>query len=210
LTGGAATDLATFTDVDIENSHRNLVTDGVNLYWQDVDSIRKMPIRGGTITVLDQARPNTPTAGLALQNGNIIYASVADIRFVPTGGTTTPPSARTIVTASGRVLALHAVLNFVYWGDESGGVRVITSGSTPVNLPSAHLWATSISTSVRGGVYAQAWTQCNSQSCKLHFDIPSGESSMYDIDPDARDVSINDAGIVFWGDAAGVHRHLPH
>jgi hypothetical protein len=210
LTGGAATDLASVTNVDVANSHRNLVTDGENLYWQHVDSVRKMPIRGGTITVLDQARPNTPTAGLALQDGDIIYASVADIRFVPTGGATTPPSARTIVNASERATALHAVLNFVYWGEQSGAVRVITSGSTPVDLPSAQLVPTSISTSVRGGVYAQAWTQCGSQSCKLHFDIPSGESSVYDIDKDALGVSINDAGIVVWGDAAGVHRHLPH
>ena len=47
LTGGPATVLATVTDVDVENSHRNLVTDGVNLYWQDVQFVRKMPIGGG-------------------------------------------------------------------------------------------------------------------------------------------------------------------
>ena len=46
LTGGSATVLTTVTDVDVENSHRNLVTDGVNLYWQDVQSVRKMPIGG--------------------------------------------------------------------------------------------------------------------------------------------------------------------
>ena len=146
-----------------------------------------------------------------MQNGNVIYASVADIRFVPTGGTTTPPSARTIVTASERVTALHAVLNFVYWGEQSGAVRVITSGSTPNDLPSASGFVpTSISTSVRGGVFAQAWTECGSQACKMHFDIPSGESSMYDIDKDALGVAINDGGVLFWGDDKGVHRHKPH
>src|SRR6266481_2317707 len=131
LTGGAATVLTTVTDVHVANSHRNLVTDGVNLYWQDVQSVRNMPIRGGAVTVLDQATPNTPTAGLALQNGNVIYASVAAIRHVPASGATTPPSARTIVTASERVTALHAVLNFVYWGEQSGAIRVVTSGSRP-------------------------------------------------------------------------------
>jgi hypothetical protein len=40
---------------------------------------------------------------------------VTAIRFVPVGGATTPPSARTIVTASERVTALHTVLGFVYW-----------------------------------------------------------------------------------------------
>jgi hypothetical protein len=200
LTGGAATVLTTVTDVDVANSHRNLVTDGVNLYWQDVHSVRKMPIRGGAVTVLDQASPNTPTAGLALQNGNVIYASVAAIRFVPVSGATTPPSARTIVTASERVTALHAVLGFVYWGEESGAIRVVASGSTPVTLPSiAGLVPTSISTSVHGaGVFAQAWTQCGSQSCRRHFDVPSGEDSLYTIDRNALGVSIASSGNVFW------------
>jgi len=69
LSGGPATVLATLTDIDIVNDRRNLVTDGVNLYWQDVSTVRKMPIGGGDIdiTVLDQSQPNTPTAGVALQ-----------------------------------------------------------------------------------------------------------------------------------------------
>ena len=117
LTGGAATVLTSLeafgNNVDISNTHRNLVTDGVNLYWQDVRTIRKMPIRGGAVTVLDQARPNTPTAGIALQNGNIIYASVEDIRYVPTKGAITSPLVRTIAKASNRVSALHAVSNGV-------------------------------------------------------------------------------------------------
>jgi hypothetical protein len=211
LTGGPATVLATVTDVDVANSHRNLVTDGVNLYWQDVRSVRKMPIRGGAVTVLDQASPNTPTAGLALQNGNVVYASVADIRFVPVSGATTPPSARTIVTASGRVTALHAVLGFVYWGEESGAIRVVASGSAPETISTiAGFVPTSISTSVHGGVFAQAWTQCDSQSCRLHFDVPSGEDSLYTIDRNALGVSVASSGNVFWGDATGVHRHIPH
>jgi hypothetical protein len=211
LTGGAAAVLTTVNNVDIANSHRNLVTDGTNLYWQDVDSVRKMPISGGQSVVLDQARPNTPTAGIALQNGNLIYASVADIRYVPVAGATSPPSDRTIVTASERVTALHAVLGFVYWGEQNGSVRVISSGSAPNTLPSASGFVpTAISTSVHGGVYAQAWTQCGSQSCKLHIDVPSGESSMYDIDADALGISVAESGAVFWGDAAGVHRYIPH
>lgn len=211
LTGGAATVLATVTDVDVANSHRNLVTDGVNLYWQDVHSVRRMPIRGGAVTVLDEASPNTPTAGLALQNGNVVYASVTAIRFVPVGGATTPPSARTIVTASERVTALHTVLGFVYWGEQNGAIRVVTSGSPPETISTmAGFVPTSISTSVHGGVFAQAWTQCDSQSCRLHFDVPSGEDSLYAIDRNALGVSVASSGNVFWGDASGVHRHIPH
>jgi hypothetical protein len=211
LTGGAATVLTTVTDVDVANSHRNLATDGANLYWQDVHSVRRMPIRGGTVTVLDEASPNTPTAGLALQNGNVVYTSVTAIRFVPVGGATTPPSARTIVTASERVTALHTVLGFVYWGEQNGAIRVVTSGSPPETISTmAGFVPTSISTSVHGGVFAQAWTQCDSQSCRLHFDVPSGEDSLYAIDRNALGVSLASSGNVFWGDASGVHRHIPH
>jgi hypothetical protein len=169
-----------------------------------------MPIGGGPVTVLDEARPNTPTAGLALQNGNLIYASVADIRFVPVTGANTPPSDRTIVTASSRVTALHAVLNFVYWGEQSGAISVVVIGSTPTTVQATGEIPTSISTSVHGGVYAQAWTYCDSQSCRLHFDVPSGEDSEYAIAGDAIGVAIAPSGQVFWGDDAGVHRHIPH
>jgi hypothetical protein len=211
LTGGAATVLATIADVDVANSHRNLVTDSVNLYWQDVSSVRKMPIRGGAITVLDQADPNTPTAGIALQNGDLIYASFADIRFVPTSGATTPPTARTIVTASERVTALHVVDGFIYWGEWSGPIRVMTRGSTPETLATDPGVPTSISTNMHGsGVFAQAWTLCTSQSCRLHFDIPTGEYSTYDIASDALGVSVATSDNLFWGDSAGIHRHVPH
>jgi hypothetical protein len=212
LTGGAATVLATVgDDIDIANSHRNLVTDGVNLYWQDVQSVRKMPIGGGAITVLDEATPNTPTAGLALQNGNLIYASLADIRYVPVGGATTPPSTRTIITAAERVTALHAVLEFIYWGEESGAIRVVlANGSSAETISTiAGFVPTSIATSTHGGVYAQAWTQCDAQSCRLHFDVPSGEDSLYTIGANAFGVTVAQSGNVFWSDAAGIHRHIP-
>ena len=69
---------------------------------------------------------------------------------------------------------------------------------------------TSIATSVHGGVYAQAWTQCDLQLCRLHFDVPSGEDLLYTIAGDALGVSVAGSGNVFWGDEAGVHRHIPH
>ena len=207
LTGGAATVLTTVTNVDVANSHRNLVTDGVNLYWQDVAAIRKMPIRGGAVTVLDATTPNTPTAGIALRNGNVIYASVTAIRFVPVGGAITPPSARTIVTASDRVTALHAVSNGVYWGEQNGAVR-LRVGSTTTTLPSTPgLVPTSISTNGFTAGGAQAWTQCGSQSCRLQFAFPVLNSSQA-IGADALGVTVTSSGTVFWGDAAGVHRQV--
>ena len=209
LTGGAASDVnPQVENVDVVNSHRNLVTDGVNLYWQDVDSVRKMPIRGGTVTVLDRASPNTPTAGLALQTGKLIYASVADIRYVPTSGdATTTPQVRTIVTASSRVTALHAVSNGVYWGEQSGAVRLIV-GSTVTTLPSsAGLVPTSVSTSGFTAGADLVCTQCGSQSCQLQCDFASTNFAMA-IGADALGATITSSGTAFWGDAAGVHRHV--
>ncbi|SFT54696.1 hypothetical protein [Arthrobacter sp. ov118] len=208
LAGGAATVLATLTNIDVFNNHRNLVTDGVNLYWQDVSSVRKMPIGGGAITVLDPSQPNTPTAGVALQGANLIYASVNDIRFVPTAGTAiTTPSLRTIVTAASRVTALHVVSNGVYWGEQGGAVK-LKVGSTITTLPSsAGLPPTSISSNGFTAGGAQAWSQCGSSSCFLHFVLPSGNFSSV-IGSDALGVSVTSAGNVFWGDAAGVHRQI--
>lgn len=206
LTGGTATVLATVTSVDVFNNRRNLITDGVNLYWQDVNSVRKIPIRGGPVTVLDSSRPNTPTAGLALQNGNIIYASVADIRFVPPGGTATPPSARTIATASSRVVALHAVSNGVYWGENDGAVRRKV-GATTTTLQSTGTVPVSISTSGPTAGGAQAWAQCGSQSCQLQF-VFFLLSSTRTIGDDALGVTVTSSRRLFWGDAAGVHRQV--
>jgi hypothetical protein len=191
-------------NVDVSTSHGNLVTDGVHLYWQDVNFVRRMPIRGGAITILDVASENTPTAGLALQNGNVIYASVADIRYVPTIGAITPPQLRTIATASSRVTALHAVSNGVYWGEESGAVRAKV-GSTTTTLPSAMgLVPTSISTYAGVG---RAFTQCGSQSCHLDFDSGVSHLSMQ-IGAEALGVTVTSSGYVFWGDATGVHRQV--
>lgn len=207
LTGGPATVLATITNVDVFNSHRNLVTDSTNLYWQDVGTVRKMPIRGGVITVLDTATPSTPTAGLSLQDDRIVYASVADIRFVHKNGDITTPLVRTIATASSRVTALLAVSNGVYWGEQNGAVR-LKVGSTVTTLQStSNLGPTSMSTNGRTAGGALAWSECGSQSCRLQFMFPSSNFHQA-IGADALGVTMTSSGSVFWGDAAGVHRQV--
>jgi hypothetical protein len=205
LAGGNATVLATLgMDIDIANSHRNLITDGVNLYWQDVNSVRKMPIGGGAVTVLDHTDSNTPTAGLALQNSSIIYASVADIRFVPKSDAITTPSVRTIATASSPVTALYAVSNGVYWGERSGAVRLKVGTTTTTPSPASGFLPTSISINESAGV-DRAWTQCTSQACQLSFDRGVNHI-LTAIGADAFGVTVTSSGSAFWGDAAGVHR----
>ena len=213
LTGGNATVLATVTNVDIANSHRNLAVDRAHLYWQDDSAVRKMPIGGGAVTVLDQTTPNTPTAGIVLDGSRLIYASVRDIHFVPTTGANTAPLVRRIAEASSPVTALHVGLSGVYWAERSGALRVKRSGSPTINtLPSStSLITTSISTNgvaVTNGVQSDAelaWTRCGSQSCEL-IKFPSAFGSTVAIDTDAIGVNITPIGNVFWGDAAGVHR----
>lgn len=206
LTGGDAAILATVTNIDVANSHRNLVTDGVNLYWQDDQSVKKMPIGGGAVTVLDRTTPNTPTAGIALQNNRIIYASVDEIRFVPTIGAITSPAVRTIVRASSPVTALHTVSNGIYWGERGGNVR-LKVGTIIKTLPaSANLIPTSISSSGFTAGAMEVWTQCGTQSCRLHIQSPGTSGGSIPIRANAIGVSVLSSGKIFWGDAAGVHR----
>jgi hypothetical protein len=205
LAGGNATTLAT-VNVDVANTHRNLVTDNVNLYWQDDRAVRKMPIGGGAITVLDQTRPNTPTAGIALRNGRIIYASVYEIRFVPTAGAITAPAVRLIVKTSSPVTALHIVSNGVYWGERSGAVRLKVGSTIKTLQSSSGFMPTSISSNGFTAGAMEAWTQCGAQSCRLRIDSPGGTGGSSVIGANALGVSVLSSGKIFWGDRVGVHR----
>ena len=87
---------------------------------------------------------------------------------------------------------------------------ILANGSSAETISTiAGFIPTSIATSTHGGVYAQAWTQCDAQSCRLHFDVPSGEDLLYTIGANALGVAIAKLGERFWGDAAGIHRHIP-
>lgn len=214
LTGGNATVIATITNVDIDNSHRNLATDGVNLYWQDVGAIRKVSVNGGAITVLDQTRQNTPTAGIVLRNGTIVYASVDDIRFVPVNGANTSPNVRTIAKALNTVTALQEGFSGVYWGDRDGRVQVKRTGSAVRTLPgtAGGVMATSIATNgvvTANGVQSDAqvaWTRCTSQACQLVRLRTPTTPVVVPIGNDALGAHISAGSNVFWGDTAGVRR----
>lgn len=205
LTGGPATVLATISNnIDIENSHRNLITDGVNIYWQDDVAVRKIPIGGGPMTVIDPSNPNTPLAGLGFQNGNIVYASVAEIRFVPPNGSSDPPSSRIIVTAASRVVALHSVSNGVYWGDNNGAVKRKVGAATST-LQSTGGLANSISSSGPAAGGTEAWTECSGSQCRLHVKLLFFGLTM-PVANNPLGVTVLPGRRIFWGDAAGIHR----
>ena len=205
LAGGNATILAT-VNRGVVHSRRNLVTDHLNVYWQDGRAVRKIPLGGGNVTVLDQTPPQKITAGIAQRNDAIIYASGDEIRFVPKAGAITTPLIRIIAKASSPVTALHVVSNGVYWGERSGAVRLKVGSTITTLQPPSSLIPTSISSNgfAAGGMVA--FTLCGSQSCRLRIDSPGSTGGGFPISTDALGVSVLSSGKIFWGDAAGVHR----
>lgn len=207
LTGSSVATVLTppLTNIDIVNSHHNLATDGVNLYWQDVSSVKKMPIGGGAITTLDLTDQSTPTAGVYLNVGNIVYASLAAVRFVPTGGARTSPLVRTIAHASARVTTILPVADGVYWGDQGGAVQ-LKKGSTLSTVQRAGgPIPTSMGTNGHTAGGPLAWTQCASSTCQLRLDLLFTNSTM-EIGRNALGAAITSSGKIFWGDDLGVHR----
>jgi len=209
LTGSPVSTVLTpaFTNVDIVNSHNNLATDGVNLYWQDVSSVKRMPIGGGAITTLDVSAPNTPTAGVYLNNGNIIYASVAAVRYVPTNGAMTSPESRTIANANAPVTTILPVANGAYWGDRLGAIQLRSTASPAVVTVQANtgLVPTSMATNGYTAGGALIWTQCASSTCHVRLEFQAF-SAEFPVANHALGASMNSVGNYFWGDDYGVHR----
>jgi len=208
LTGSETASVLTPTigDIDIVNSHRNLATNGVSLYWQTAESVNKAPIGGGPITTLDLTHPNTPTAGVTLNGKNLIYADVAALRYVPANGSViTPPSVRTIVTAGTEVTTILAVSNGVYWGERSGAIRLKVGATISTVVPAAGGIPTSIGTNASAAGGPLVWTADNSQSSDVGFESSGGQGSIA-AGPDALGASMNSAGNGFWGDDTGLYR----
>ena len=211
LTGSATAEVLTppIGNVDIVDSHHNLATDGVSLYWQSAESVNKSPIGGGHFTALDLTSPNIFTAGVYLNGRNLIYADAAELRYVPANGiAVTPPWIRTIVTAVTEVTTIMPVSNGVYWGERTGAIRVKAGSAISTIAPAGHAIPTSIATSGNAVGGPVIWTLGGSQSSDVGFDGPGGQGSLA-AGADAVGASMNSAGNAFWGDANGVHRFCP-
>jgi len=210
LAGGTAIDLAggIGTDIDIVNGHHLLDTDGTNLYWQDATTVRSMPINGGAQTVLDTVSPNTPTPGTYVVGGNVNYASSTSVFYVPSGGTTTPPSSRTIVTPGQSITTISAAAygsdTMVAWGLRDGSAAFLLTGITlGIEQPSSFI-PTSLAPA-GGEVFA--YINCGSAACNL------GGSQLGSTNPVSAgafgldiDNSVPSTITAFWGDTSGVHR----
>ena len=207
LTGGGATTLATLPgDVDIEYSHHNLVTDGSYLYWQDEIAVRQMPIGGGTITELAAITTQAPTAGVYLLEDRLIYASGNEIRWVSTDGPTEGPPP-IIVTGPDRVTAIFPRVDGVYWGDQSGVLRLRVQQGGLVSIINAPAAVTGAVTSIGLAPGALVWSRAGGSAAFIVFNVsvnhwfqPAGS------DPLGIAVTTQGAEHVFWGDSQGVHR----
>lgn len=190
------------SNIDIVNSHHNLTTDGHSLYWQDASSVRKMPIGGGPVTILDQTTTSTPTAGVYLRGTSLIYASGQAIRHVPTAGAITAAHLRTLVTASSGVTTILPFGERLYWGERSGAILMKAStGITTIKPPGGAL-ATSIASLTTGEL---TWTQCGAGACEVAFRRAVGN---WTSPTGARALGASTNGVtVFWGDEGGLRRY---
>jgi hypothetical protein len=188
-------------DIDIINSYHNLATDGVSLFWQSAASVSQMPIGGGPVTQLDPVSPNTPTAGVYLNQGNLIYADVQQLRYVPVNGATTPPTLRIIATDSDMVTTILPLSDGIYWGNRAGAIRVKTGPAISDIQPGPGPMPSSIGTNSATTGGPLIWTQDD----VMVYDLPRGQGS-FAVADSAHGASMNSGGIAFWGDANGVHR----
>jgi len=195
-------------DMDILITHHNLVTDGNFLYWQQSTTVKKMSVNGGEIITLDPCEPNTPTAGVYLQGKDLIYASVNDVRYVPTIGSIESPQFRTIATANARVLSIAPAFNGTYWSDNNGAIQFKHGSSISTIKDNSNALVTSMGTNPTGndaGVLL-VWVECDGVSCALEMDAFTFDLTQ-PIAINPLDVSLNQAGnVAFWGDDLGVHR----
>jgi hypothetical protein len=115
LGGGAATTLATSPAFV---GGRDLVTDGVFLFWADDGGLRRMPIGGGPITTMVTS---TSITHVQLAYGFVHYSEINQVRRIPTtGGTNTADVvAGSVITA----FYVDAPSATIYWGERSGAVR---------------------------------------------------------------------------------------
>jgi hypothetical protein len=168
-----------------------LVTDGSYLYWADAGAIRKMPIGGGTPTVLVSG---TNFSRVGLDPTKVFYAAGNAILSVPkTGGTPTK-----LVTAASAISAMSLNDQFGYdelvYGETNGSVTQNTyllPNDTEVSaVEPARAGYTITTVGMNDGVYAEFGECFNSTSCDIDGTTPTGGTPV--------DVQ-GDGGSIFWG-----------
>ena len=109
-----------------------------------------------------------------MSNGNIIYASVNAVRYVPTVGAVTAPLVRTIANANTTVTSILPVANGTYWGDRNGAIQLKLGSTIYTIQANTGMVPTSMATNGYTAGGALVWTQCASTTCQMRFDLPAG------------------------------------
>ena len=146
LTGGPADVLATSPGFI---GNRDLVTDGLFLYWADATGIRKMSLAGGTVETLVAG---TTFSHLGLDGALLYYSSGDSILAVPTNGDGVSPltpaantaapiprpspikgsSPTVVVSGASAITAIYppsATNRNLYWGESDGSVSLLPGPS---------------------------------------------------------------------------------
>jgi len=188
-------------DIDIVSGHGNLVTDGSFLYWQSDTVIHRMPIRGGSVTVLDRTPLTRPVTGLHLLGPNVIYAVDRVVHYVRANGSTiTPPIQRVVYTADTGVVAFVPLADSIFVAERNGAIVSHSGSTTSVMQPPGAAFITSLafdaahSDLIRTQMNATWGVDIDSEL--NHFRIATGANP--------RLVTFNASGHLYWVDDNGV------
>lgn len=190
------------TDIDIVSGHGNLVTDGSFLYWQSDTAINKMPIRGGSVTVLDRTPLTRPVSGLHLLGPNLIYAVDRVVYHVPADGSAiTPPNLRVVFTAATGVVAFVPLADTIFVAERNGAIVSHAGNTSSVIQPPGAAFITSLAFDVAHSDLIRTqmtatWAVDVDSGGLNHFRIATG--------PNPRLVMFNAAGDLYWLDDNGV------
>ena len=169
----------------------DLVTDGSYLYWADASAIRKMPIGGGTPTVLIWG---TNLSRVGLDAAKVFYSAGNAIRAVPkTGGTPT-----TLVTAASAISAMDLNDQWGYdelaYGETNGSVienTYLSPGVTTVRVVEpARAGYTITTVGMNDGTGVDFGECLNGTTCDIDGTTPTGQTPV--------DVQ-GDGSSLFWG-----------
>ena len=116
LAGGAASTIVTSPRYI---STRDLVTDGLTLYWADEGGLRRSPIGGGGVTTLFSA---TSLLSVGLDASRVYFSSGTQVRSIAKfGGLSTLVASGTSVVAALNVQ--RTTPTSIFWAERNGSVR---------------------------------------------------------------------------------------
>jgi hypothetical protein len=172
----------------------DLVTDWSYLYWADAKAVRKMPIGGGTPTVLASG---TNFSRVGLDTTNVFYSAGNTIQSRPkTGG-----AATNLVTAASTISAMDLNDQWGYdelaYGETNGSVienTYLSPGAPRVQVVEPARAGYSITTvGMNDGVGTDFGECFNGTSCDIDGTTPTGGTPV--------DVQ-GDGSTLFWGSNA--------